>query len=90
MGGLFILCHYMRIPNGVGTLARCARQLGFGIVRVPLESFLYQGTIRPRGWTGMELGILFLKNKKNKMKVKMKKETRCNNSNNKSLSRPSK
>lgn len=56
-----VFSHFMRIPDGRRKLAAEARQLGMGVVHVPLTSFLNASVVQSRGWGGMEVVLLFIR-----------------------------
>ncbi|KEG09535.1 hypothetical protein DQ04_05061000 [Trypanosoma grayi] len=56
-----VLAHFMRIPDGDRKLQMAAYELGFGIVRVPLEAFVTAEVVRRRGWNGISVVLLFLR-----------------------------
>ncbi|EKF38835.1 hypothetical protein MOQ_000951 [Trypanosoma cruzi marinkellei] len=58
---LAILAHFMRIPDGDAKLQVTAYELGFGIVRVPLEAFVDADIIKKCGWNGISVVLLFLR-----------------------------
>ncbi|RNE96104.1 methyltransferase [Trypanosoma conorhini] len=58
---LAILSHFMRIPDGYKKLQLAAYELGFGIVRVPIEAFIDVNVIQNRGWNGISIVMLFLR-----------------------------
>ncbi|PBJ77403.1 hypothetical protein BCY84_06551 [Trypanosoma cruzi cruzi] len=58
---LAILAHFMRIPDGDAKLQMAAYELGFGIVRVPLEAVVDADVIKNRGWNGISVVLLFLR-----------------------------
>ncbi|KAH9598680.1 Lysine methyltransferase [Trypanosoma melophagium] len=58
---MVILTHFVRIPDGARKLQTVAYKLGFGIVRVPTEEFIAEEIIRNRGWNGVSVVVLFLR-----------------------------
>lgn len=56
-----VLAHFMRIPEGDKKLKSCADKLGFGAVRVPIDTFLEPCVVQSRGWNGTSVILLFLR-----------------------------
>lgn len=72
-----VLSHFMRIPNGREQLWNACQVFGLGIVKVNLSAVLDFQVVLSRGWGGLEVVLLFLKEKRKNSRPKNDEQLKC-------------